>query len=521
VLGKAGVGKSALLVHVGLGSLLAGEQVLHVSLRETVDHTRTHYDEILRASSSGPRDAAVLAERGPHHPVVGLPGLGSGVVERHLELLAGAAAFRPRLVVVDGFGSVEEVTEAWPALLRLGREHGCAVWAGARGDGRCAVPEVTVVRLVPDGRIVRIVVDAEPHPVELGPVFDPTSLLVIGNENRLADEQQVLPHGCTLYSGGAEGAETAFGEAAERWGVHEVHFTFEGHLQARIRGRYVLSDRELATGDVSLSYVSRRLHRTYNDQGGLIRGVLQTLWHMVSRSQQVFVVGVVQEGRHGHRRHRLGCGARPHVEPGPVGLRPGARRVVPVGRPGLDAGDPADHRTTHLRHGHAVPQRRGARRDRVVVRSVLPTGVTAAVLLAPGAGAPSSSAWMTSWARRLAVVGPVHRFDYPYMRAGRRVPDRLPVLIEAHRAALHAMGEAHRELPVVLAGKSMGSRVGCHLSLSETEVRGLVCFGYPLVGVTGRCATRCSARCASRCCSCRAPATTCARSITSNASAGR
>jgi hypothetical protein len=180
-------------------------------------------------------------------------------------------------------------------LLRLGREHGCAVWAGARGEGRCVVPEVTVVRLVPDGRIVRIVVDAEPHPVELGPVFDPTSLLVIGNEVRLADEQQVLPHGCTLYAGGAEGAETAFGESAERWGVHEVHFTFEGHLQARTRGRYVLSDRELATGDVSLSYVSRRLHRTYNDQGGLIRGVLQTLWHMVSRSQQVFVVGVVQE----------------------------------------------------------------------------------------------------------------------------------------------------------------------------------------------------------------------------------
>ena len=40
--------------------------------------------------------------------------------------------------------------------------------------------------------------------------------------------------------------------------------------------------------------MSKRLNRTYNDQGGLIRGVLQTLWHMVSRSQQVFVIGTIQ-----------------------------------------------------------------------------------------------------------------------------------------------------------------------------------------------------------------------------------
>jgi hypothetical protein len=74
-----------------------------------------------------------------------------------------------------------------------------------------------------------------------------------------------------------------------------VNFTFEGHLQARVRGRYELSPKELAVGDVSLAYVSKRLNRAYNDKGGLIRGVLQTLWHMVSRSQQVFVIGQIQD----------------------------------------------------------------------------------------------------------------------------------------------------------------------------------------------------------------------------------
>jgi predicted alpha/beta-hydrolase family hydrolase len=69
------------------------------------------------------------------------------------------------------------------------------------------------------------------------------------------------------------------------------------------------------------------------------------------------------------------------------------------------------------------------------------------------------------------------------MREGRRGPDRLPVLVAAHREALlAARGPARR--PVVLAGKSMGSRVGCHLALEE-DVDALVCLGYPLVGARG------------------------------------
>ncbi len=106
------------------------------------------------------------------------------------------------------------------------------------------------------------------------------------------------------------------------------------------------------------------------------------------------------------------------------------------------------------------------------------------ILLAPGAGQPSTSAWMRGWARRLGALGQVFTFDYPYMLAGRRRPDRLPVLVEAHRTAL-AAARAGRPGPVVLAGKSMGSRIGCHLAADEPEVRALLCLGYPLVGRSG------------------------------------
>ncbi len=107
------------------------------------------------------------------------------------------------------------------------------------------------------------------------------------------------------------------------------------------------------------------------------------------------------------------------------------------------------------------------------------------VLFAHGAGAPSSSPWMRAWAARLAAVGAVVPFDYPYAAAGRRAPDRLPTLVAAHREALARARARHGgDRPVVLAGKSMGSRVGCHLAAAlagEGDApAALVCFGYPL-----------------------------------------
>jgi len=105
-------------------------------------------------------------------------------------------------------------------------------------------------------------------------------------------------------------------------------------------------------------------------------------------------------------------------------------------------------------------------------------------LFAHGAGAPSSSAWMAAWRKRLATLGDVTAFDYPYMRAGRKTPDRLPALIAAHRAAL-AKVRAGAKGPVFLIGKSMGGRVGCHAALEE-PVTGVICLGYPLrSGATG------------------------------------
>ena len=78
-------------------------------------------------------------------------------------------------------------------------------------------------------------------------------------------------------------------------------------------------------------------------------------------------------------------------------------------------------------------------------------------------------------------------FDYPYMKAGRKSPDKHPALVAAHAAALDEARAKHgAERPVVLAGKSMGSRIGCHLAVERPGIAALVCFGYPLrSGATG------------------------------------
>jgi uncharacterized protein len=107
------------------------------------------------------------------------------------------------------------------------------------------------------------------------------------------------------------------------------------------------------------------------------------------------------------------------------------------------------------------------------------------ILFAPGAGAPSSHPWIHNWKRRLSEIGEVETFDYDYMRVGRKRPDPLPQLIAAHRKALQAAREKHQPDSTFLIGKSMGGRIGCHVSLEE-KVDGLVCLGYPLCAMGDR-----------------------------------
>ncbi len=94
----------------------------------------------------------------------------------------------------------------------------------------------------------------------------------------------------TLFCGGHEGTEEVFGICAEQWGLNEVTLNFEGHPIARDRGLRVLSSEELLHGDVSMDIVSRHMERSYAATPQL-RGVFQTLYHIVNSGYQVFAAG--------------------------------------------------------------------------------------------------------------------------------------------------------------------------------------------------------------------------------------
>lgn len=105
------------------------------------------------------------------------------------------------------------------------------------------------------------------------------------------------------------------------------------------------------------------------------------------------------------------------------------------------------------------------------------------MLLAHGAGAGQDHVFMGTLRDALADEGfTVMTFNYAYTEAGRRAPDRLPKLLAVHTAAANRL--ATYSDSVILAGKSMGGRVGSHLAGDEGwDAAGLVYYGYPLVAI--------------------------------------
>jgi predicted alpha/beta-hydrolase family hydrolase len=106
----------------------------------------------------------------------------------------------------------------------------------------------------------------------------------------------------------------------------------------------------------------------------------------------------------------------------------------------------------------------------------------AALVLAHGAGAGQKSGWMVKAARALAERGiSCATFDFPYLTAGRKVPDRAPVLEQHWRAVLEETRTTFTSVPLFIGGKSMGGRIASQIASQGVEnVRGLIFFGYPL-----------------------------------------
>ena len=103
------------------------------------------------------------------------------------------------------------------------------------------------------------------------------------------------------------------------------------------------------------------------------------------------------------------------------------------------------------------------------------------VLLTPGAGSGRDHHTLVALEAALAPR-PVARVDFPYRRAGRRAPDRQPVLLQCVRdeAAAFASDRDLKPRNIALGGRSMGGRM-CSIAVAEgLPAAGLVLISYPL-----------------------------------------
>jgi predicted alpha/beta-hydrolase family hydrolase len=106
------------------------------------------------------------------------------------------------------------------------------------------------------------------------------------------------------------------------------------------------------------------------------------------------------------------------------------------------------------------------------------------LVLAHGAGAGQRHPFMQAMAAALAARGiDVVTFDFPYMQAGRRLPDKAPVLeacfAAVAAAARVALPAGHR---LFIGGKSMGGRIASQIAAAHAVpgLIGLIALGYPL-----------------------------------------
>lgn len=119
----------------------------------------------------------------------------------------------------------------------------------------------------------------------------------------------------------------------------------------------------------------------------------------------------------------------------------------------------------------------------MLYEGVSPKGMGVTAILAHGAGASQTSAFMVSFATGLAARGVnAATFNFLYVERGRRLPDRNDALEGCWRAVLEAIRNhpavAHGR--IVIGGKSMGGRIATHLAAAGADVAGVLLLGYPL-----------------------------------------
>ena len=300
VMARAGVGKTAFLVHIALGELQAGKDVVHIALGQNLDSVHRRYETLL--SRTGEIDRTALFRRRAIQTFSDRR-LTAARLEKTLQTFRQHLQIEPASVLVDGLDSQHQ-SAAWLSECKeLAGRVGAHMWFSKRTSRR--TPDRSVpgpidlaVSLEPEQDCVQAlllkVFDQSPPE---GPVLwmAPSTLHPLPDKNQPGD-RGLSPGDCTLLSGAHSGAETEFGAQAEKFGLAERNFSFAGRDVARKRGLVLLKPDELRQGEVSTVYLNSHMKREYSGSEEF-KKVIQTIWHQVNPAQEVFAVGSIQIDR--------------------------------------------------------------------------------------------------------------------------------------------------------------------------------------------------------------------------------
>jgi len=198
VMARAGLGKTAILVQFALDCMLLGNKVLHVSIGEGVDKTRTWYDDILSLLTDGEKIESI-PEVMKNRMIMTFKesSFSKALLEERLDDLVQQNIYKPECLIIDGYDFESNDKASLEGLRDFMNERGLKmIWFSAvshRNDKRVSLDGVpapchevdslfdTVLLINPEGDAMKLdIVKCDSCSVDPGStlMLDPSTMLI-------------------------------------------------------------------------------------------------------------------------------------------------------------------------------------------------------------------------------------------------------------------------------------------------------------------------------------------------------
>ncbi len=162
---KKGLGKTSILVQLGIDKLLQGGAVVHVSFNQQADHVMTWYEDIfteLAKKKNLDRASEVKADLISKRIVLNFnqDSVGTNQVIKTIKALAEGGT-KPESVIIDGFDFSKSAPESMGLMKAFAKEMNITIWYSANFEG---TDKGLPASLVPFAKDLDVVLFLDPKP---------------------------------------------------------------------------------------------------------------------------------------------------------------------------------------------------------------------------------------------------------------------------------------------------------------------------------------------------------------------